>query len=43
MMTKSMVSSQKKRKPKHMDERSQKGITGILFPDLFAKHMAVDR
>ena len=43
MMTGIDLPKERRRRPKHMDEKGKKGITGLLFPDLYAKHMVVDK
>ena len=43
MMTGRILTQEKRRRPKHMAENGKKGITGLLFPDLYAKHMAIDK
>lgn len=32
-----------KRKGKHLTERRKRGFAGLIFPDMFCKHMAIDR
>ena len=32
-----------KYKGKHLKERRKRGLYALFFPDLFAKHMALDR
>lgn len=43
MMIEKAVTQEKKRGPRHMEVPVKRGITGLLFPDLYAKHMDVDK